>query len=145
MNEVIVKSNGKKFLFWEYISDFVIGLYNEPINVNEEKVCNAAYVASRILGLKMPDDFSPEGTAGVISMTILAELYVSNNMNLKNGHKRSNYDEAYRVGRSLSSYSDEQLAATALYLIYRGRHLDSNHRELAKEVLRGIKTSGTNS
>jgi hypothetical protein len=146
MNEVKVKEK-EEFVFWKYIDSFINGLESEGVSRDVEAICSAAFIGARRMGLDMPNDFEPKGMAGVISPTVLWELYGLRNRNGAPGHKVDTgpeYAKACEIGAKLAKYDQKQMSVTALYLMYSGKYLDASDIDRAKKVLEDIdNTVGT--
>jgi len=133
---------GKEFLFWKYIDSFVSALESEGIERDIEAISNAAYVGVRAIGLEIPDDFQPKGTAGVTSPTVLWELYAVRNRDGVKGRKIDTslpqYARAYEIGAKLAKYTNEEMCITALFLKYDGKYIAPSDIKSAKRVLNDI-------
>lgn len=109
------------YVFWKYLRDFILGLGMDVSSPDQERVCTAAYVGAQKLGLNMPDDFEPKGIIGVTSPTVLWELYgmcTYSSYGNPSNEIRIQYNDAYKIGKILAQYKEQELATAALYLMY---------------------------
>jgi len=130
----------REFRFWEYVVDFARGLGLKDLA--SERICNAAYIAMKKLGLDVPDDFKPEGTAGVISPTIAWELYAVQTRGAANPLKgKFLHKDAFDTGRLLSKYDPDTLVMTSLYIMYDGRYPEiEKERKIVQRLIRELET-----